>query len=661
MAERLEETCFMYVLKTLEEFDVNGKLSLLPAKIRSRMLVKMPLVDICRLEKTNFVSGLDMTLIWKQIYEERNASDSSFHGRVSQNNWKQSLLTRISNILLGDERPYGYFQLMTRADKGCPWVGRDITDQQPVHKHPIDLVNYLVAIYHEKSLPKDKETKNLSDEEDDDEWKKWQRRKYGPSYVVMARHDVILHKGIVPPADLYHRACQTKQLVSRRFAHYFSEGSSFLPDNIAIMLLSRECDFFPESIVVSNPQFSTFLYNAEHETSDLGFLRDYFKLVVSVTIRGDIEKNLKWKVNPGAKALSSVERVSKDQPELVGRSQRQEAARSRRQLRSSFANVVTKEESMQREVPSRVLGLILSNPSHAFTDLTIIIGKTSDQLLAKLTPHLISQFSGLRKLTISARGSVSPNLEKLLAITEHHQTLENVSISITEITQCFGSFGPVVKNTPEYSRPLMLSYLEKCFKKPSLSTLKVCFSPVTAEYIQRILVCFLAMPCCSDQTLIINFNLNDKECVVNSGILLPYPVDDNCTLQYKSLVLQRCSIPASLANWLFSFQPMKLKKVVIKDYSLLNISVFTSLARRKSFDVESVKFSSMYLSRAVTQDFTSLFEKPSLKSVYFKNCSALNLGALADGLTVQQRIQKLSEFRLSYKNSKEMKKLTTVL
>ena len=647
MAERLEETCFTYVLKALEEFDVS-RLSLLPAKIRSCMLAKMPLVDICRLEKTDFVSGLDMTLIWKQICDERNTSGTSFsQGRLAdQNNWKRSLLTRISNILLNNERPYGYFQLMTRADKGCPWVGRDITDEQPVHKHPVDLVNYLVAIFHEKPLPVSK-VGNSSDEEDDDDWKKWQRRKYGPSYVVMVRHDVILHKGIVPPADPYHRACQTKQLVPRRFAHYFSKGSSFLPDNIAITLLSRECGYFPENVIISSPKVSTFLYNTEHETSDLGFLKDYFKHVVSVTIRGDVEEELKWKVNPGAKALSHVERVWQDEPK-VGRSGHPEAARSRRPLHRPFANVVTKEESMQREVPSRVLDLILSNPSHTFTDLTISIGKTSDQLLATVTPQLTTQFSGLRKLSISASGSVSPNLEKLLTITEHQQTLDSISISITEITQCFGSFGPIVKNTPDYSRPLMLSYLETCFKKPSLNILKVCLNPVTAEFVQKILVSFLATSCCSEQTLVINFKLDKTTCVVDSDVLPPYPVDDNCTRQYKSLVLQRCSIPASFASWLFSFQPLKLKKVVIKDYCYLDISVFTNLARHKSFDVESVKFSSLYLSGAVIQDFTSLLEKPSLKSVYFKNCSALNLHALADGLAVQQRMQTLSELRVSY-------------
>ena len=637
MAERLEETCFMYILKTLEDFEVNA-LSLLPAKIRCRMIEKMPLVDICRLEKTDFVSGLDLTSLWKQIYEERIKSESRFNDRPNQSNWKRSVLTRISNILLGDERPYGYFQLMTRADKRCPWVGDDITDEQPVHKHPVDIVNYLVAMFHEKPVPVGKEEEN-SGEEDEDDWMKFQRRKYGPSYVVMIRHDVILHKGIISPAGLYHRACQTKQLVPRRYAHYFSKGSSFLPDNIAITLLSKECGFYPESIIISNPKFSTFLYNAEHETSDISFMKDYFKLLVSLTIMGDVEENLKWKINPRAKALSSLERVQKS-----------EAARSNLPaFRRYLAKAVTKEESMQREVPSRVLGLILSNPSHAFNDLTINIGKTSDQLLATVVPQLTTQFSRLRKLNISARGSVSPNLEKLLAITEHHQNLESVSISVTEITQSFGSFGPVVKNIPDYSKPLMLSYLESCLKKPSLNLLKVCLSPVTVDYIQKIFICFLATPSSCEQTLNINFNLSDKESVVNSSILPPCPIDDNCTLCYKSLVFRHCSISPSFAGWLFSFHPLKLKRVVIKDlcYSV-NSTAFALLARHKSFDVESLKFSSMLLSKVTIQELTCLLEKPSLKSVYFKNCSTLNLDALAGGLAIQQRLQTLTELRISH-------------
>ena len=137
---------------------------------------------------------------------------------------------------------------------------------------------------------------------------------------------------------------------------------------------------------------------------------------------------------------------------------------------------------------------------------------------------------------------------------------------------------------------------------------------MTAEFVQKILVSFLATSCYSEQTLIINFSLHEKEFVVNSDVLPPHPIDDNCTLLYKSLVLQKCSVPASLASWLFSL-------IVIKDYSYLDISVFTDLARHGSFDVESVKFSSLLLSRALVQDFTSLLEKPSLKSVYFKNCS----------------------------------------
>jgi len=190
--------------------------ALLPANILSHMLSKLPLVGICHLDKTQFTSGLDMNSIWKQLYEERKDTDSFFSKTPSD--WKECLLSSISNAIFQDSRPYGYFQLMTRADKGCPWVTREITDDRPVHKHPVDLVNFLVAIDSPRAVPEEKKSAvdNSSGDEEDD-WEKWQRRKYGPTYVVMKRHDVTLHKGIVPPASLYHKACRTRQLIPKRY------------------------------------------------------------------------------------------------------------------------------------------------------------------------------------------------------------------------------------------------------------------------------------------------------------------------------------------------------------------------------------------------------------------------------------------------------------
>jgi len=185
---------------------------------------------------------------------------------------------------------------------------------------------------------------------------------------------------------------------------------------------------------------------------------------VALGIRVDIEENLKWTAHPESKEMNP-------------------------------------KGSEPYQIPSRVLRFVLSNPSPKLSTLRISIGHTRDQLLLSITPQLTSSFSSLRELSIEARGSVSPNMEKLITITNHHSQLQSISISITEITQCFGSFGPVVKNTPEYSKSLLLSLVELCFKKPSLNHLKLSLSPVTAEFLQKILITLLSAPCSSDQTL----------------------------------------------------------------------------------------------------------------------------------------------------------------
>ena len=79
---------------------------------------------------------------------------------------------------------------MTHADKICPWVTREIANDRPVHKCPLDLVNLLVAIDSPRAVPE--EEKSAMDDSSGDEEDDWQRRKYGPTYVVMNRHDVTL-------------------------------------------------------------------------------------------------------------------------------------------------------------------------------------------------------------------------------------------------------------------------------------------------------------------------------------------------------------------------------------------------------------------------------------------------------------------------------------
>ena len=45
-----------------------GHLSLLPLSVRRKILRTLPIVDICQLEETTFVEGLDMVEYWKNTY-----------------------------------------------------------------------------------------------------------------------------------------------------------------------------------------------------------------------------------------------------------------------------------------------------------------------------------------------------------------------------------------------------------------------------------------------------------------------------------------------------------------------------------------------------------------------------------------------------------------
>ena len=100
-------------------------------------------------------------------------------------------------------------------------------------------------------------------------------------------------------------------------------------------------------------EFGTFLENAEHEKGNLGYLTNFLKDVESLNIIGEVENNLKSRVVRGAKS-----RMSSGDP-----------------------------------LPSRVLGLILSNENPKVTSLTISVYRRNDTLSHQFSHHRIE---GLR-------------------------------------------------------------------------------------------------------------------------------------------------------------------------------------------------------------------------------------------------------------------------
>ena len=74
----LADQCFLYLILNLEEFPP-ACLALLPRQIRNQLLLSLPMVDICNLEETAVMEGIEMDDIWQSVRENRVADDVRLH------------------------------------------------------------------------------------------------------------------------------------------------------------------------------------------------------------------------------------------------------------------------------------------------------------------------------------------------------------------------------------------------------------------------------------------------------------------------------------------------------------------------------------------------------------------------------------------------------
>ena len=72
------DQCFLYVILDLEKFPPNY-LALLPRQIRKELLLSLPMVDICNLEETVVVEGIEMNDVWQNVCENRVTDHVHLH------------------------------------------------------------------------------------------------------------------------------------------------------------------------------------------------------------------------------------------------------------------------------------------------------------------------------------------------------------------------------------------------------------------------------------------------------------------------------------------------------------------------------------------------------------------------------------------------------
>jgi len=66
----LQQQCLLRILMHLEQF-LASSLALLPLSLRQELLINLPIADVCMLEESSFVHGMDMEDFWKGLITSR--------------------------------------------------------------------------------------------------------------------------------------------------------------------------------------------------------------------------------------------------------------------------------------------------------------------------------------------------------------------------------------------------------------------------------------------------------------------------------------------------------------------------------------------------------------------------------------------------------------
>ncbi len=104
----LQHQCLIYLVCHLEEASI-ASLALLPSSIRSVLMENLPVADVCRLEDTDFVRGLDTEEVWKTIAftfpVSQDFPEQHFRGVYKFESMKDYFFTYVYHLVLTENVP----------------------------------------------------------------------------------------------------------------------------------------------------------------------------------------------------------------------------------------------------------------------------------------------------------------------------------------------------------------------------------------------------------------------------------------------------------------------------------------------------------------------------------------------------------------------------
>ena len=544
----LQNLCLLQLVRRLEDY-LPELLALLPSRLRHRLLLHLPVVDICRLEHTCFIEGMNMEAVWCNLLKKHYPRYGmrpfvhSIHpkkcylhptkdllepilGNVC--NSRERYFSLIAAIILNNARPSGYFDI-----DQLPIIAEHSGSHQG--SQPDDIVNYLVCGCCDELLGQsaDGDEDDISEEEstpseDQDPYKPAPITCYG---VALLGEE----KRTPPPA--YIRACNNWHLIPPRYKHYFPSGNSFsLSNHDAIQVLSECCHFHPKVLDVYAPAFASIAWHhtgrlTQHK-SVLHLLSAFFSRIESASILGSDQKFqasqaiLSAILMKGKPVLSSL-RIAVDS-ETIG----------------SLATLLTQNQQISTiSFPSlcckQIYCGVLRMPFVALKQLEL---KFPDQL-----------HSSIKSQSTSATDNSAINT--LAEILKRQSSLQTLNIENLHI---------------DHECPALESYC----RQPHFRNLILRNVQLPQIAVQRILKAFIQSSCSSQQSLVLDSVQisNSNTCsLTSSRSHKPFCDLDVCcqssnaaplcALEHKSLTLRHT--PALITDWLMQLREVRLNTLLM--------------------------------------------------------------------------------------------------
>ena len=594
MPPSLQNFCYLQVVRRLEDY-LSNVLALLPTSLRRKLLFHLPVVDVCHLEKTCFVEGIDMEAFWAELFERhvsrygnnpgegqpwyidyggRQLDEHPLMQQICHN--RDTYLSIIAAVVLNNARPSGYFSVRNKKRLLLLYEDDDrCSSHGPQNALPDDIVNYLACSCAEVLLgPLEEDEACNTPISGDFVYKpltyhaayeatkcKVKSQRCGDLLTPIrqdSQGDIQLP--VSPP--VYIEACKARQLVPPRYQHYFPSGGHRLSDLDALRLLA-ECGLKLRTLEIFSPAFDNIAW---------GELCDQQEIVLS-------------------RLLTSVESVKLQDCDGHDQAPPPILAAILMNERPALSVLdIVGLEVVRSFVPLLSEQLVSTTPRSAF-QIPFSIGlQTPFCMLTELKMEFIDH--GFSEI-LSYDHSYS-DMNDLASIIEHQSRLQVLAVA----------------NLCSIWYPRLYTALQSFCQQPTFQSLTLSGQEssgalLSFEGTKRVLQSFLSSHCASHQSLVFDgvvpadkkqyrryYRPTSHGHIESTGSNLSPEVAvcmPDCAQEHKTLTL-RCA--SQLATWLFRQKEVKLKSLTVdlrrQQYREQMKELYTLTERHPNFHVQEL-------------------------------------------------------------------------